>query len=99
MGKDTDGAPQTTDNTTNRGLTAQTITLMDELCNMRYNVPDCSPEVQRRDQPDKGFVSVSKQGSQPSLSLCGKPRRQPYVTYAAYVLMSTAVSGTRANSP
>ena len=99
MGNDTDCAPQTTDNTTNRGLTAQAITLMDELCDMRYNVPDCTPEVQRRDPTDKGLVPVSKQGAQPCLSLCEKPRRQPYVTYAAYVLMSTALSGTRANSP
>ena len=99
MGNDTDCVPQTTDNTTNRGLTEQSITLMDELCNIRYNIPDRTPEVQRRDPTDKGFVPVSKQGSQPSLSLCGKPRRQPYVGYAAYVLMSTAVSGTRANSP
>ena len=99
MGNDTDCAPQTTDNTTSRGLTEQTITPMDEQCDMRYNVPDRTPEVQRRDPTDKGVVPVSKQGSQPSLSLCGKPRRQPYVTYAAYVLMSTAVSGIRANSP
>ena len=99
MGNDTDCAPQTTGNTMNCGLTEQTITLMDELCDIRYNVPDRTPEVQRRDQADKGFVPVSKQGSQPCLSLCGKPRRQPYVTYAAYVLMSTAVSGIRANSP
>ena len=40
------------------------------------------------------YVSV-----QPCLSLCEKPRRQPYVTYVAYVLMYPAVSGTRANSP
>ena len=99
MGNDTDCASQTTGNTTNCGLTAQAITLMDELCDMRYNVLDCTPEVQRRDQPDKGFVPVSKQGAQPSLSLCEKPRRQPYVAYAAYVLFSTALSGTRANSP
>ena len=99
MGNDTDCAPQTTDNTTSRGLTEQTITPMDEQCDMRYNVPDRTPEVQRRDPTDKGFVPVSKQGSQPSLSLCEKPRRQPYVIYAAYVLMSTAVSGIRANSP
>ncbi len=33
------------------------------------------------------------------LSLCEKSRRQPYVTYVAYVLMSPAVSGTRANNP
>ena len=99
MGNDTDCTPQTTGNTTNCGLTEQTITPMDEQCDIRYNVPDRTPEVQRRDQAGKGFVPVSKQGSQPSLSLCGKPRRQPYVTYAAYVLMSTAVSGIRANSP
>ena len=99
MGNDTDCASQTTGNTTDCGLTEQAITLMDELCDMRYNVPDCTPEVQRRDPTDKGFVPVSKQGAQPCLSLCGKPRRQPYVTYAAYVLMSTALSGTRANSP
>ena len=99
MGNGTDCAPQATGSTTNRGLTAQAITLMDELCDMRYNVPDCSPEVQRRDPTDKGFVPVSKRGAQPCLSLCERPRRQPYVTYAAYVLMSTALSGTRANSP
>ena len=93
MRNDTDCAPQTTGNTANCGLTEQAITLMG------YNVLDCTPEVQRHDQADKGFVPVSKQGSQPGLSLCGKSRRQPYVTYAAYVLMSTALSGTRANSP
>ena len=99
MGNDTDCAPQTTGNTTDCGLTEQSITPMDELCNMRYNVPDRTPEVQRRDPTDTGFVPVSKQGAQPCFSLCEKPRRQPYVTYAAYVLMSTAVSGIRANSP
>ena len=99
MGNDTDCASQTTGNTTDCGLTEQAITLMDELCDMRYNVLDCTPEVQLRDQPDKGVVPVSKQGAQPCLSLCEKPRRQPYVGYAAYVLMSTAVSGIRANSP
>ena len=57
---DTDGAPQATDSTTNCGLTEQTITLKDELCDMRYNVLDRTPEVQRRDQADKGFVPVSK---------------------------------------
>ena len=99
MGNDTDCAPQTTGNTTNCGLTEQAITLMDEQCDFRYNVPDRTPEVQRRGQADKGVVPVSKQGAQPCFSLCEKPRRQPYVTYAAYVLMSTALSGTRANSP
>ena len=99
MRNDTDCAPQTTGSTTNCGLNEQAISLMNELYDIRYNVLDRTPEVQRRDQTDKGFVPVSKQGSQPSLSLCGKPRRQPYVAYAAYVLMSTALSGTRANSP
>ena len=60
MGNDTDCAPQTTGNTTNCGLTEQAITLMDELCDMRYNMLDRTPEVQRRDQADKGFVPVSK---------------------------------------
>ena len=60
MRNDTDCAPQTTGHTTNCGLTEQAITLMDELCDMRYNVLDRTPEVQRRDQADKGFVPVSK---------------------------------------
>ncbi len=60
MGNDIDCAPQTTDNTTNCGLTEQTITLMDEQCDISYNVLDRTPEVQRRDQADKGFVPVSK---------------------------------------
>ena len=54
MGNDTDCAPQTTGNTTDSGLTEQSITLMD------YNVLDRTPEVQWRDQADKGFVPVSK---------------------------------------
>ena len=99
MGNNTNCAPQTTGNTTNCGLTEQTITLMDEQCDISYNVLDRMPEVQRRDQADKGFVPVSRQGGQPCLSLCEKPRCQPYVAYAAYVLMSTALSGPRANSP
>ena len=60
MGNDTDCAPQTTGNTANCSLTAQAITLMGELCDMRDNVLDRTPEVQRRDQADKGFVPVSK---------------------------------------
>ncbi|WP_337773222.1 hypothetical protein [Prevotellamassilia timonensis] len=60
MGNDTDCAPQTTGNTSNCSLTEQTITLMDELCDFRYNVLDRTPEVQRRDQADKGFAPVSK---------------------------------------
>ena len=47
-------------NDTDCGLTEQAITLMDELCDMRYNVLDRTPEVQRCDQADKGFVPVSK---------------------------------------
>ena len=57
---DTDCAQQTTDSTTNCGLTEQTITLMDELCDISYNVLDRMPEVQRRGMVGKGFVPVSK---------------------------------------
>ena len=57
---DNDGAPQTTDNTTNGGPTEQAITLMDELYDIRYNVLDRTPEVQRHDPADKELVSVSK---------------------------------------
>ena len=60
MGNDTDCAPQATGNTTNCDLTEQTITLMDELYDIRYNVLDRTPEVQRRDMADKEFVPVSK---------------------------------------
>ena len=60
MRNDTDCAPQTTGHTTNCGLTEQAITLMNELYDIRYNVLDRTPEVQRRDQTDKGFVPVSK---------------------------------------
>ena len=60
MGNDTDCAPQTTGYTTNCSLTEQAITLMDELCDFRYNVLNRTPEVQRRDQADKGFAPVSK---------------------------------------
>ena len=60
MGIDTDCAPQTTGTPTNCGLTEQTITPMDEQCDISYNVLDCMPEVQWRDQADKGFVPVSK---------------------------------------
>ena len=60
MGNDTDGAPQTTGNTMNCGLTEQAITFIDELYDIRYNVFDRTPEVQRHDPADKGLVSVSK---------------------------------------
>ena len=60
MGNDTDCAPQTTGNTTDYGLTEQAITLMDELCDIRYKVLDRTPEVQWREQADNGFVPVSK---------------------------------------
>ncbi len=43
---DTDCAPQATGSTTNCGLTEQTITLMDELCDISYNVLDRTLEVQ-----------------------------------------------------
>ena len=55
MGNDTDCAQQTTGSTTDCG-----ITLMDEQCDINYNVLDRTPEMQRRDQADKGFVPVSK---------------------------------------
>ena len=45
---------------TDCGLTEKAITLMDELCDMRYNVLARTPEVQRCDQAGKGFVPVSK---------------------------------------
>ena len=63
MGNDTDCAPQTTGNTTNCGLTEQSISFMDELCDMRYNVLDRTPEVQRRDQTDKGEVHSRGSGA------------------------------------
>ena len=36
------------------------ITLMDEQCDISYNVFDRTPEMKQRDQADKGFVPVSK---------------------------------------
>ena len=48
------------DNDTDCGLTEQTITLMDEQCDISYNVLDRTPEVQRHDQADKELVPVSK---------------------------------------
>ena len=47
-------------NDTDCGLTEQSISLMGELCDIRYNVLDCTPVVQWRDQVGKGFVPVSK---------------------------------------
>ena len=38
VGNDTNCTPQTTGSTTDCSLTEQTIALMDELCDMRYNV-------------------------------------------------------------
>ena len=55
MRNNTDCAPQTTGSTTDCG-----ITLMDEQCDISYNVLERTPEVQRCDQTDKGFVPVSK---------------------------------------
>ena len=63
MGNDTDCTPQTTNSTTNYCLTEQAITLIDELCDMRYNVPDRTPEVQRRSQADKGEVHCRGSGA------------------------------------
>ena len=36
------------------------ITLMDEQCDISYNVLDRTPEMKQRDQADKGFVPVNK---------------------------------------
>ncbi len=47
-------------NDTDCGLTEQAITLMNEQCDISYNVLDRTPEVQQRDQTDKGLVPVSK---------------------------------------
>ena len=47
-------------NDTDCGLTEQAITLMDEQCDIRYNVLDRTPEVQQCDQAGKGLVLVSK---------------------------------------
>ena len=47
-------------NDTDCGLTEQTITPMDEQCDISYNVLDRTLEMKRRDQADKGFVPVSK---------------------------------------
>ena len=48
LDNDTDCASQATGHTTNCDLTAQTITLMDEQCDIRYNVLDRTPKVQWR---------------------------------------------------
>ena len=50
MSNGTDCAPQATGSTIDCGLTTQTITLMGELYDIRYNVLDRTPEVQWRDQ-------------------------------------------------
>ena len=63
VGNDTNCTPQTTGSTTDCGLTEQTIALMDELCDFRYNVLDCTPEVQRRDKTDKGDVHCRGSGA------------------------------------
>ena len=47
-------------NDTDCSLTEQTISLMDEQCDISYNMLDRTPEVQRRNQAGKGFVPVSK---------------------------------------
>ena len=60
MRNDTDCAPQTIGTPTSCGLAEQTITLMGEQCDIRYNVLDHTPEVQRRGPTDRGSVSVSK---------------------------------------
>ena len=76
MGNDTDCAPQTTDSTTNCGLTEQTISLMDELCDFRYNVLDCTPEVQRRDLAGKGDVHCRGSGAWTGAAVSAAPTQQ-----------------------
>ena len=63
MDNDNDCAPQAIGNTTNCGLIEHTITLMDELCNIHYNVLDRMPEVQRHDPADKGDVHCRGSGA------------------------------------
>ena len=63
MGNNTDCAPQTTGSTTDCSLTEQTIALMDEQCDMRDKVLDRTPEVQRRDQTEKGEVHCRGSGA------------------------------------
>ena len=63
MGNGMDCAPQATGSTIDCSLTEQTIALMDELCDIRYNVLDRTPEVQRRDQADKGEVHCRGSGA------------------------------------
>ena len=63
LGNDTNCAPQTTGSTTNCGLTEQAITQKDELCDMRYNVLDRTPEVQRCGQTDQGEVHCRGSGA------------------------------------
>ena len=50
MSNDTNCTPQATGNPIDCGLTEQIITLMGELHDIRYNVLDRTPEVQRRNQ-------------------------------------------------
>ena len=76
MGNDTDCAPQTTDSTTNCGLTEHAISLMDELCDFRYNVLDCTPEVQRRDKTDKGDVHCRGSGAWTGAAASAAPTQQ-----------------------
>ena len=76
MGNDTDCAPQTTDSTTDCGLTEQAISLMDELCDIRYNVLDRTSEVQRRDQADKGEVHCRGSGAWAGAAASAAPTQQ-----------------------
>ena len=82
MDNDTDCASQTTGNTTNRGLTEQAFSLMDELCDFRYNVLDRTPEVQRRDQTDKGGVHCRGSGAWTGAAASAAPtQQQGYIVY------------------
>ncbi len=86
MGNDTDCAPQTTDSTTNCGLTEHAISLMGELYDIRYNVLDRTPEVQRHDPADKGLVSVSKPYLRPLKNPMTRDASPPISVCAFYQL-------------
>ena len=96
MDNDTDCAPQTTGNTTNRGLTEQAFSLMDELCDFRYNVLDRTPEVQRRDQTDKGGVHCRGSGATGAAASAAPTQQQGYIVLReAQKLMMSEECGAR----
>ena len=97
MGNDTDCAPQTTGNTTNCSLTEQAFSLMDVLCDFRYNVLDRTPEVQRREQTDKGEVHCRGSGAWTGAAASAAPTQQQgyIVLREAQKLMMSEECGAR----